>query len=471
LRENFISLILSFMLDFMENQNVEYKSNWRDEYLKWVCGFANAGGGKLLIGVDDNGIYRGVLNYKELLETLPNKIRDTMGIQAAVQLKAKGKIFCIEIDVMAYDTPISFKGKYYMRNGSTLQELNGTSLYEFLLKKTGKTWDNITEPNAKLEDIDIQSVKQFISDVKQTGRIEIENNISVRLLLEKLHLIEKGLLKRAAIVLFAKDPGKFFPNTSVKIGRFGKSDADIKYHQLIEGNLIQIKEQIIETLHAKFFIHPIEFVGLQRIEKTEYPIAAVREMILNALIHRNYLGAPTLTRLYDNSFSIWNDGLLPEGITIDDLKKSHTSKPRNPIIADVCFKAGYIDTWGRGTIKIIEACNEHNLPDPIMQEQQGGFLCQLFRQPTINEAKATDEMFDFLKADGEMMEKLRRSYGEVTVKILLLVHSNPEIKTSDMAENIGKSKSTVEKTIKKMKEAKLIERIGSDRAGYWKITV
>jgi ATP-dependent DNA helicase RecG len=453
----------------MENQNTEYKSIWRDEYLKWICGFANAGGGKLLIGVDDNGIYKGISNYKELLETLPNKIRDTMGIHAAVQLKVKGEAFYVEIEVIAYDTPISYRGKYYMRNGSTLQELNGTSLYEFLINKAGKTWDNITEPNASLDDININSIKQFISDVKRTGRIEIEDTISVHLLLEKLHLIEKGLLKRAAIVLFAKEPGKFFPNTSVKIGRFGNSDADIKYHQLVEGNLIQIKEQIIETLHAKFFIHPIEFVGLQRIEKNEYPIAAVREMMLNALIHRNYLGSPTLIRIFDNSFSVWNDGLLPEGLTVEDLKRSHTSKPRNPIIADICFKAGYIDTWGRGTIKIIEACHEHNLPDPVMLEQQGGFLCQLFMQTSINESTATDEMLDFLTDEGEITVKLRRNYGENTVKILRLIISNPEIKTSELALNIGKSKSTIEKTIKRMKETQLIERIGSDRAGYWKV--
>ena len=118
---------------------------------------------------------------------------------------------------------------------------------------------------------------------------------------------------------------------------------------------------------------------MQRVEKEEYPVAAIREMILNALVNRNYMGAPTQIRLYDDHFSIWNDGGLPAEITEEELKKVHRSKPRNPLIADVCFKGGYIDAWGRGTIKIIEACQEANLPEPVLKEEQGGFVSKIFK--------------------------------------------------------------------------------------------
>jgi ATP-dependent DNA helicase RecG len=455
----------------MESQNLEYKVAWRDEYLKWICGFANASGGKLLIGVDDKGYFKGIQNYKELLVTLPNKIRDTIGIHAQINLIETHQIYCIEIEVLPYDTPISYKGKYYLRIGSTLQELHGLSLYEFLLKKTGKSWDSIAEPNATTDDIDTNSVKTFITDIKKTGRIDIEDNLSLELLLEKLNLTDGKYLRRAAIALFAKTPSRFFPNTSVKIGRFGISDADLLYHQVIEGNLIQQKDQIIDTLNSKFFIHPIEFAGIQRIEKTEYPIAAVREMILNALIHRNYMGAPTQIRLYDNSFGIWNDGLLPDGMTVEDLKTTHRSKPRNPFIADICFKAGYIDSWGRGTLRIIESCFENEMPEPLLEEQQGGFFCQLFRRIPEIISEENKILHKFESSYGEITEKLRRSYGEVTLNILLLLHQNPKIRTNDIAFETGKSQSTIEKTIKKMKDAHLIERIGSDRAGYWQITI
>ncbi|MCF8307957.1 MAG: putative DNA binding domain-containing protein [Bacteroidales bacterium] len=362
-----------------ERQNIEYKKNWHENHLKWICGFANSKGGKLYIGIDDNGKVLGINNYQELMEQLPNKFRDILGIYAEINLHVKKNKHYLEIIIPRYDVPISLRGKYYIRTGSTLQELTGPALNEFILKRTGKNWDDIQEKRATIEDIDEQTIKQFLEDARKANRVNIEADIKTTDLLDKLRLIEDGNLKRGALILFGNDPGKFYPNTAVKIGKFGKSDADLKFHEVLEGNLIQLKQTIEETLNSKFFIHPIDFKGMQRVEKDEYPVAAVREMVLNALVHRNYMGSQTQIRLYDDNFGIWNDGGLPAELTEEDLKRTHRSKPGNPIIADVCFKAGYIDTWGRGTIKIIEACKEHKLPEPVLKEEQGGFLTKIFK--------------------------------------------------------------------------------------------
>ncbi len=459
-----------------ESQNTEYKQNWRDEYLKWICGFANASGGKLYIGMDDNGKVLGIDNHYELLEQLPNKFRDILGVFAEVNLQIVNNKHFIEIIVPRYDVPISLRGKYYVRTGSTLQELKGPGLNEFILKRTGKTWDDVPEQRASIKDIDKTTIQQFLKDAKESKRINVEDDISLPDLLEKLRLSEDGYLKRAAIILFGKDPGKFYPNIVVKIGKFGESDADLKFHEVLEDNLVQLKEQIGEILNAKFFIHPIDFVGMQRVERDEYPVAAVREMILNALVHRNYMGAQTQIRLYDDHFSVWNDGGLPEGITEEDLKKIHRSKPRNPLIADVCFKGGYIDAWGRGTIKIIEACKEADLSEPVLKEEQGGFLSKIFRgQPTEKQLpeleKKEDALTAFRRNYGEITEKLRRNYGENAEEIMAWMYIDPNITTNEVAKKINKSQSTVEKTIKKLKVTKLIERVGSDRAGHWKVNV
>jgi ATP-dependent DNA helicase RecG len=122
----------------VEDQNIEFKESWRDEYLKWICGFANSSGGKLCIGINDQGKITGIDNYAELLEQLPNKFRDILGIYPEVNLQEeKGKHF-LEIIVFRYDVPISLRGKYYIRSGSTLQELKGPALNEFILKRTEK---------------------------------------------------------------------------------------------------------------------------------------------------------------------------------------------------------------------------------------------------------------------------------------------------------------------------------------------
>jgi ATP-dependent DNA helicase RecG len=363
-----------------EQQNIEYKQSWHDDYLKWVCGFANAQGGTIYIGKDDQGDLVDVKDFKLLMEEIPNKIRNLMGITGIVNLHEEKKIHFIEIIIPPYSVPISLRGRYYFRSGSTKQELTGASLNEFLLKKSGKTWDDVIEPRAKFNDIDEQSIKIYLNSSEKAGRLPEYDGLPFSDLLEKLRLSESGQLKRAAIILFGKDPGKFYPNTFIKIGRFGKNDADIKFQVVEEGNLVALLPAVLNQLNRKFLTSPIDFEGIHRIEKGEYPVAAIREMLLNSLVHRNYMGAPIQIHIYDDKISIWNEGFLPEGLTLEALKRSHSSRPRNPIIADVCFKGGYIDAWGRGTLKIIDACKAAELPEPEMVERDGGFLITLFKE-------------------------------------------------------------------------------------------
>lgn len=136
-----------------ENQNIEWMENWRDEYLKWVCGFANADGGKIYIGTDDNGKVVGIDNAKKLMEDIPNKVRDVLGIMVDVNLVEENNLEYIEIVVSPYTNPINYKGQYHYRSGSTKQELKGEALNRFMLQRTGKHWDEITIPNVKIEDL------------------------------------------------------------------------------------------------------------------------------------------------------------------------------------------------------------------------------------------------------------------------------------------------------------------------------
>jgi ATP-dependent DNA helicase RecG len=124
-----------------ENQNIEYKQSWRDEYLKWLCGFANAQGGKIFIGIDDKGVVTGVDDYKKLMDDIPNKAVNHLGLVVDVNLRQKDNKRYIEIDVPASTVPVSYHGAYHYRSGSTKQELKGAALHEFLLQKIGVSWE------------------------------------------------------------------------------------------------------------------------------------------------------------------------------------------------------------------------------------------------------------------------------------------------------------------------------------------
>jgi len=362
-----------------EQHNLEYKSSWHDDYLKWVCGFANAQGGKICIGIDDNEKVVGIKNSRKLMEDIPNKIKSTMGINAEVNLSRKDGKDYIEVVVMPYSVPISLRGRYYTRSGSVTVELTGTALNEFLLKRSGRTWDDAIEKRASFDDIDEESFRRYLTMAKEKERLPGIDGMSTREIFEKLRLTERGELKRAAIILFGKDPGKFYPSAFVKIGRFGKNDADIRFQDVEEGNIIVLLREVLSRLNHKYLTRPIEFEGILRLDSYEYPLPALREILLNALIHRNHMGTFIQIRVYDDKISVWNEGGLPEGITLESLWHSHASMPRNEVIADVCFKGGLIDAWGSGTIRMIEACRDAKLPQPELAECFGGFMVTLFK--------------------------------------------------------------------------------------------
>lgn len=430
-----------------EQHNIEYKQSWHDDYLKTICAFANAQSGKLYIGKDDNGISVGVSEYKRLMEDLPNKIKNHLGITAEVNLIEDSNKHIIEIIVPPYSVAISLRGRYYTRVGSTTTELTGNSLNDFLLRKSGQTWDDVIEERATINDIDPNTVTSFLTAAKKSGRLPESKGLTKTQFLQKLRLAEDDKLKRAAIILFGKDPGKFYPNISVKIGRFGKDDTDLKFQEVVEGNLLYSLDETLLQLNRKFLTQKIDFEGMQRIEKGEYPIAALREMLLNALVHKNYSGATIQLRVYDDKISIWNEGTLPEGLSFEALKQEHPSRPRNPIIADVCFLGGYIDAWGRGTLKIINSCKEAELPEPEMKESAGGFQVTIFKDVLTEE---------YLKKLG---------LNDRQVKAVLFVKENGKITNNKYQELTSKSERTATRDLNQLVSLNLLEQIGTTGVG------
>lgn len=158
-----------------ENQNTEWKESWRDEYLKWICGFANAQGGKIYIGTRDDGTVVGVSDSKKLLEDIPNKVRDILGIIVDVNLLTEDKKDYIQIVVNPSSYPVNFKGEYHYRSGSTKQLLRGAALTEFLLYKTGYKWDAVPVDAVTVEDLDKESFDIFRREALRSGRMMKED--------------------------------------------------------------------------------------------------------------------------------------------------------------------------------------------------------------------------------------------------------------------------------------------------------
>ncbi|MCK4766034.1 MAG: protein kinase [Candidatus Aminicenantes bacterium] len=363
----------------IETQSVEFKSSWRDEFLKVICAFANTEGGVLFVGIDDNGKPVDIKNVPKLLDDIPNKIRNKLRIIPSVEVESKDGKEIIKVTIEAQREPISCDGKYYIRSGSSNFELSGSELVEFLLKKSGKGWDEVIVENAGFSDIDkdtVESFKKYAADRLPS----IANENDDKLLLEKLNLTADGKLKRAAILLFGKNPQKFFPGAYLKIGKF-LSPTDVITTDIVKGNLFEQLDRALDILRTKYLLSPITYEGIHRREILEYPYDALRESLLNALIHRNYSGSSNIQiRVYDERIVFMNEGKLPPEVPLEKLKTEHLSKPGNKLPAEVFDKAGFIESWGRGTLKILEECIRQGHPEPDFFEENNVFKVVLYKK-------------------------------------------------------------------------------------------
>ena len=390
-----------------EHQHVEWEESWRDEWLKWICGFANAEGGVLVIGRNDQGAVVGVPHARKLLEDIPNKVRDVLGIMVDVNLREQNGKDYLEIRVEPYPSPISYKGEYYYRSGSTKQELKGTALERFLLKKRGRHWDDVPEPSFTARSCSPAAIRLFKQRATESGRMDRSlRRDSREVLLGNLELTEKHGLKRAACLLFSGRPEKYVSGAWIKIGFF-MTDDDLRYQDEVHGSLFEQVEKTLELLHAKYLKAYISYQGLHRRETFLFPYEALREALLNAVVHKDYAsGIPIQISVYDDRIVLWNSGVMPENWTMEKLLGKHPSQPYNPLLANAFFRAGYIEAWGRGIEKIARECREHGIDPPVYDFGMGGLMLTFHANP--DHVRATMETIEG-RINQESAEKRRES--------------------------------------------------------------
>ena len=335
----------------------------------------------MLIGVDDNGQVVGIDNAKRLLEELPNKIQNTLGIVSDVNQREQDDKVYIEIVTLPYEMPVAYHGEYHLRSGSTKQVLKGNSLQQFLLKRLGKTFDDVIEPKATLTDLDQEALRAYQQRGVERQRLAADESVDIDLpaFLDNLNLLDTdGQLKRAALILFGKQPMRYILGAHIKVGRFSSDATDLKFQDELTGDGFRLAERTIQLLDTKYLPGYISYQGLYRQERLPYPPEAIREALLNAIMHKDYFGGPIFVWVYDDRLVFFNEGTLIEGLTTADLQKPHISRRRNPTLAMAMFRGGLVETWGRGTLKMIAECRAWGLPDPLFEDKQGGVWVTFF---------------------------------------------------------------------------------------------
>lgn len=461
-----------------EKHIIEYKRLWKDEWLEWICGMANADGGVIYIGIKDDGEVLGVSNAKKLMEDIPNKIISKMSIYPDIRQVEKDGKDVIEIEVAPSMAAVSLDGVVYKRVGATNQILKGAALQEFYLSRPSGAWDARIIPDAKLDEIDPDAVEYLKESGIRKGRLSKESaKDSVEKVLKSLNLMtEDDKLTMAALLLFGKNPQRYCIDARFKIGRFGAGAANLIIQDLVDGDLIRMPDRVLDILDAKYLVRPIHYKGLRRVEPLEIPEKGLREIICNSIIHKQYDGPDIQMRVYDDRIDLWNFGKLPEGYTFEQMFMPHRSMPRNKLIANAFYYAGLIEAWGRGFEIITEEFTKDGLAVPTFKEEFGGVTAIIKREifQAIQLGSRGNSKQDDPKNDPNS------DPNNLTERQLLIIgilenqgqpddpNNEPETRSS-IAKKLGISESTVKRELAFLSSIGKIKHFGPRSHGRWMV--
>ena len=439
-----------------ENTTVEFKEEINESIFKTISAFTNKDGGIIYIGISDKKEIKGFEYTNNMLGDLTNRIVNLLGIHPQIDPIKINKKDVLQIKIKKSNLPISYKGKYYTRVGNTTREMQGEELRSFFIK--GTNWDGLTG-NYSLDEIDPETVRKFIRMASRNGRLKIaDENEDIKTILKKLKLIINGKLTNGAIMLFGKNPQKYFINALVRVGRF-KDEITIVGDRRIEGNLFKQIEEAEEAI--KNFINVrYEITGEQLTRKDiwDYPLEAIREALLNAVIHRDYFkyNVQTQIKIFNDWIWFFNIGGLPEGITLEQLKTTHPSVARNPLIVHIFYLAGLIEEYGSGIGRIMDSLKEANLPEPEFKEEFAGFSLYLrkdyYTEERLKEMGFNDRQIKavmYVKEKGKITNKEYQKLNFVSNKTAYLELSDIIKKNVFAVEGSGR---TVAYNLKVMKK-------------------
>jgi ATP-dependent DNA helicase RecG len=350
--------LIKELIKMGESEQLELQRAARKDVIaRTVCSFLNGEGGQLLIGVSDAGNIIGVNHAQELSAELQRYLIQQIVPEAPVTVSIEPyeqkELLLIKV-WSGSKKPYLFDGGIFYRRGVETVKASSKELSELIhaRQQTEIHWERQPALGVELEDLDLEEINATIEASIKNSRAK-EARRKFLEFLSYYGLFVNGHFTNAAVVLFVKNPARFLPQCRVRLSYLqrGKTSSTFKDDQLLEGNLFKnieaIQDFFYKHLEMKRSFSDTEW---QRKDDLQYPIAALREGVLNALVHRDYSnvsGSVSIT-IFPDELEITNFGNL--ALKPAELKKSHLSLPVNPDIAQVVFLRGYIEKIGRGTM-------------------------------------------------------------------------------------------------------------------------
>lgn len=446
-----------------EGQRLEFKKSVAelDRIIQTLAAFANTNsdGGCVLIGIGDRGRVKEVIIGRETVRQIANKIAahtDPVLYPEIEVIKESGNkgIIVITIDGSPNKPHLAF-GRAYKRVGSTTTQMTRDEYERLLLVKHENKFqfDSQVCEGSTIEDIDEEKMKWFLRIARAKRGVTLNDEISVEEFLIHLQLVSKAGLTNAAVMLFGKSPHRFFLQSEIKCIALPTMEFIKPYttYQAHGGNLFEQADKtlafILDNIKRPLWIKAGEMTARH---PYEIPEEAVREAVVNAIIHRDYMSPSKVQiRVFPNRVEIWNPGKLPPQLSVDDLRKPHPSLPYNPLLFRQFYRASYVEDVGGGTIDIIKSCTDANLPEPKFEQKMGSFILTIYRSPL------TDEYLDNKK----LSERQKNSISHI--------EKHGKMGRKEYEELYNVSGRTANRELNDLSKKGLIKKIGSGPGTYY----
>ncbi len=501
----------------MSDQGIEvYLSRWNNDSLQLLCGIANAGGGRVIVQASEKDYTAGFRRMKRPFETIPKLSQEELGIACLTEPVMDGSQLCLEVSVPNVDEPISYLGDYWLYTDQGNKLLDRQAVEEAMAAADLTSWELHAQPMAQQQDLNADELLRLasipLSDI-DSATSNLENNIESRL--TYLHLKDERtqILSNAGVVLLHNNPARFIAGASVRIALFNDQDPEHHMHHEVTGPL---HHQLTESLRLIFEEYLPAISTSKAFSRRLPPQAAVREALINALAHKDYeSGVPVRVRFYPNRMVIENAGRPPAEWSTEDLLGRHGPRPNNPVIATTLRLCGLMEGWGSGIQNIRQLTVEAGAEEPMFELGADDTMVTFPLPETkrgrdavrrnndedagrrgaharLNMRPIRDTMAARTPSEGTAGANRGTSRGATAARqatfaersiaaanrldmtntdeyVLRVLTANGRATAPRIAEVLGVSESTVRRSFRRLREYGFIERIGSNKAGYWSV--
>ena len=434
---------LNQILEEGEGQFIEFKENFSKYIAKDIVAFANASGGWILLGVDDENVVKGI----KITNSLKSQIVDVgknCDPKILVNLEEYKNILIVKVGE-GEDKPYQCSSGFYLRLVYNSQKLTHDEILRFSIQENKIRFDEQICKNFDFDDFDDEKFEHYLK------LASISKTLSTKDILRSLNVLTDKGMTNAGVLFFAKKPYKYIMSSRIRCVLFkGNDRVNIIDKKEVDKGIIGNIEFAVNYLDEHVPVR-FEIKGLYRKEYPQFPQDAYREAIVNAMIHRDFFetGEVAVEKLQDFIY-VNNPGGVVSALKKEDFGKM--SFPRNRLLADLLSRTYLMERVGTGIRRIQEACKKNDNIVELRDEVSYFFVT-----------------FDAVKQHDSFWEHGEKSSEKSSEKIISQIIENLQISAKELAEIIGISSRAIEKHLAKLKEKGLLKRIGPAKGGYWEV--